>query len=517
MADKTSQHASENKPVTATDAVSRASLLPPQRAITVPSIVSYSPPVPPAATDPHRLAGVYLMNRCMSGLDSTLYYWRGEHWRWDGRKYKKVSIQQLRAEVTQEVKLEFNRIAPQQRPPHTKRVVAGMIANVIQAISSMVLVPENEDLPLWIGAAADAKPFVSMANGLLDLEALLSGSGKPLRPHSPNWFSQTSFPYEYAPNATCPTWSRFLDEVLEGDQERISLIQEWFGYCLTPDTSHHKFLVLEGEGANGKSVVCEVLTALLGRDNVSNVPLEIFGERFQLTPTLGKLANIVSEIGDIRRVAEGQLKQFTSGDRMYFDRKGVPGIEAYPTARLLFATNQRPQFADRSSGLWRRMMVVPFRVTIPAERQDKELVSKLVQELPGICLWSVEGLRRLREQGRFIEPALCKEALDEYRLQSNPAREFLSDHYELKADASTVTQEVYEHYANWARNRGYEVLSDSQLGKEIYRAFPQVERKKRGTRGARYSVYTGLVRRPDWVEVDADTVLSIPAPAPMLS
>jgi putative DNA primase/helicase len=128
--------------------------------------------------------------------------------------------------------------------------------------------------------------------------------------------------------AQCPTWLKFLDEVLERDIERISLLQEWFGYCLTPDTSQHKFMILEGEGANGKSIVCEVLTALLGKENVSNVPLEMFGERFQLTPTIGKLANIASEVGEIKSVAEGHLKQFTSGDKMYFDRKGIPGIDA---------------------------------------------------------------------------------------------------------------------------------------------------------------------------------------------
>jgi hypothetical protein len=80
-----------------------------------------------------------------------------------------------------------------------------------------------------------------------------------------------------------------------------------------------------------------------------------------------------------------------------------------------------------------------------------------------------------------------------------------------------MTQDVYKHYATWAKDRGYEVLSDSQLGKEISRTFPEVERKKRGKRGARYSVYVGLVRRSDWADVDADTVLSITAPVPMLS
>jgi hypothetical protein len=88
----------------------------------------------------------------------------------------------------------------------------------------------------------------------------------------------------------CPRWLRFLEEVLEGDKDRISLLQEWFGYCLTHDTSLHAFMVLEGSGANGKSVVCEILTKMLGVDNVSNVPLEVFADRFQLATTLGKLS-----------------------------------------------------------------------------------------------------------------------------------------------------------------------------------------------------------------------------------
>ena len=122
---------------------------------------------------------------------------------------------------------------------------------------------------------------------------------------------------------------------------------------------------MEGEGANGKSVVCEILTAMLGEENVSNVPLEIFGERFQLAASLGKLANIASEVGELKSVAEGFLKQFTGGDRMLFDRKGLLPIHARPTARLVLATNNRPRFSDRSAGLWRRMILLPFNVTIP--------------------------------------------------------------------------------------------------------------------------------------------------------
>jgi putative DNA primase/helicase len=65
-----------------------------------------------------------------------------------------------------------------------------------------------------------------------------------------------------------------------------------FGYCLTPDTSQQRFVVAVGEGQNGKSVALDVLTALLGPENVSHVRAELFAQRFQLTMTLGKLANV---------------------------------------------------------------------------------------------------------------------------------------------------------------------------------------------------------------------------------
>lgn len=109
--------------------------------------------------------------------------------------------------------------------------------------------------------------------------------------------------------------------------------------------------------------------------------------RFQLTQTIDKLANICAEVGEISTVAEGVLKQFTAGDRMYFDRKGIPGVERYPTARLILATNNRPRFRDRSEGIWRLMILVPFRYTVPQERKDRDLKNKLRGELAGIFLW----------------------------------------------------------------------------------------------------------------------------------
>jgi P4 family phage/plasmid primase-like protien len=259
---------------------------------------------------------------------------------------------------------------------------------------------------------------------------------------------------------------------------------------------------MEGEGANGKSVACAVLTAYLGRENVSHTPLESFGQRFSLIRTLGKLANIASEVGDLDKVAEGNLKAFTSGDRMQFERKFKEPVEALPTARLVLATNNRPRFSDRSGGLWRRMILMPFNTTIPESERvfgmDKPQWWEDVGELLGILLWSLAGLKRLREQRKFTESAVCNAALDDYRLESNPARTFLGEQYTTDLNADIVTTDVYSAYREWCETNGYRPLGSNTFGKEIVRAFPQATQGKVfSTNGTRVNGYKGIGNIPD--------------------
>src|SRR5262249_10229287 len=142
-----------------------------------------------------------------------------------------------------------------------------------------------------------------------------------------------------------------------------------FGHTLIHTTGPQKFLVMSGEGDNGMSVLCKAIEAMLGPDNVSHVPLEKFAGEFHLTETIGKLLNLNAEIGEIDRTAEWTLKSFTSGDTMTCNRKGRSMVSAVPTARLMFATNNPPRFVDKSSGIWRRLLLMPFRVQVAAKDQ----------------------------------------------------------------------------------------------------------------------------------------------------
>jgi putative DNA primase/helicase len=439
--------------------------------------------------NPHVLSGRFLQERGQQRGARSLRFYKGSFWRWDGSRYLLVSKEQLRAEVTHVMYEEADRQSGEAgKAPF--RVTHGLVTNVIQAMCGETLVDENVDLPVLLSGGALRRNLVALANGLLDLEAILDTGNVDLLPPTPEWFSTVVVPYNFDPTADCPWWQAFLSEVLEGDQERISFLQEWFGYCLTNDTSEQKFLVLEGEGANGKSVVCNILTAMLGEDNVSNVPLELFGERFSLYSTYNKLANIAPEVGDLKSVAEGYLKQFTAGDRMHFDRKNLAPIEGRPTARLVLATNNRPAFSDRSSGLWRRMLVVPFNVTIPTERQDKAIEEKLKAQLPGIFNWAVEGEKRRRRQGGFTQSTVVSETVNDYRQEMNPAGQFLTEWVEVDAEGRVPSGDLYTKYRGWCEANGYEPLSSRVFGREVKRKFGIT--KRRGSSGKREHYYPGI-------------------------
>ena len=137
-------------------------------------------------------------------------------------------------------------------------------------------------------------------------------------------------------------------------------------------------------------------------------------------------------------------------------------------------------------------MIVPFRVVIPAERQDKRLVDKLKAELPGIFLWAIEGLRRLYSQRSFTEPSICRAALDDYRLEANPEKTFLMDYCRLDPSALVSTDQLYGSYHSWCSVHGEKPCNSRQFGKEVKRAFPAVRRVRVALPGGRIYAYDGV-------------------------
>ncbi len=401
-------------------------------------------------------------------------FWSGHHFRFNGRHYDEVDPRELQAEVWRFLEGQADR-----HPPPLPRVNRGLRDNVIAAVEARgaerVAGRGHRVSPnAWLPGADGGGDVLVVANGLLEV------SSRQLRPHTPDFFALYALPYEYDPAAVCPQWEAAVARIAGGDAELARLLRQWFGYCLTTGTDEQKFLVLVGEGANGKSTLIGGLLAVAGAANASHVPLERFGEPHDLAYTLGKLVNVPDDMAEVDKAAEGVLKTYTAGGAMAFNQKHRAIVHARPTAKLMFATNAVPRFTDRSSGLWRRLLLVPLTTTFgPGERvrgMDKPEHWERAGELPGMLNWALAGLADLRAGDGFAEPACVAAAVAEHRLDSNPARTFVTEHLKADPAAAVPTREVYLGYAKWAREHGHLPLGHSQFTKEVRRVHRGVER-----------------------------------------
>jgi putative DNA primase/helicase len=196
--------------------------------------------------------------------------------------------------------------------------------------------------------------------------------------------------------------------------------------------------------------------------------------------TIGKLLNVCDDLNSLddgAKIAEGRLKSFVSGNAIQIDRKGLRPIRVTPTARLLFLTNELPHFRDRSSGVWRRLIVVPFDRTIENRIPGMDRPEFWAVELPGVLNWALDGLDRLRGNGwQFSEPQACRQAREDHRIASNPAREFLVERYEPAEGGFVASSTLYTEYTVFCDTHGYRgKLSRRKYGEEVRRLWPAVQ------------------------------------------
>jgi P4 family phage/plasmid primase-like protien len=419
------------------------------------------------------LADQFLIARQYYGDDGSRLHWYRQNWyTFDGQIFQVRPEYSVKAEVLEYVQLGDTRVKA------TKLFRDNVIRNLQSRchVDSSLQLPAFENSGKWM----TAPNHIVLTNGILNLDAVFNNAvDQALRPHEPTFFSTVALSFAFDLHADCAKWCRFIEQILPDQSSRL-LLQEIFGYCLTYDVSQQKFFIFEGPGGNGKGVVLNVLTGLLGDANVSSLGLEVFSHTHGLELTLGKLVNITGDVGELDKVAEGTLKLFTGCDMLHFNPKYKDPFSARATARIIVATNLRPPFRDRSDGIWRRLVLLPFPVTIPEEQQNKNLADELRAELPGILNWAIEGAKRLRLQRVFTEPSASREAKQEYQLESNPARAFLHESYTFDATSTIQTTTLYYAYQHFCEMGGYKPLNEANFGKEVHRSFPGVKRVKLG-------------------------------------
>jgi putative DNA primase/helicase len=315
----------------------------------------------------------------------------------------------------------------------------------------------------------------NVKNRLYDIDKM------KLLPHSPDVYSINQLNVTYRENAECLLWQKSLDQIFENDAARITLLQEYFGYCLTRDNDYEKALFLFGEGANGKSVVLYVLEELIGKDNCSSIPLEKFNDSHYIARLRDKLVNISLETNAKTNVYDNMFKAIVTGDTISADEKYGQPFQFKPYCKLLFSTNNMPRVGDKTEGYYRRLLILPFNRQFSIEERDPKLKHKIVaSELDGIFLWSLNGLTRLRKRGYFEESASMQTVKDAYRKENNNVIIFVEEQCVLEAQADVGSDALYVAYRDWCLESEYRPLSKIMFGRELLRQYPAINKGRCG-------------------------------------
>jgi putative DNA primase/helicase len=425
----------------------------------------------------------------------TLTSWCDEFYLWGDGSWHRLSDNEMRRLVTVYLQnLNYtNSINTTCDEAEIISIGVQRINNIILCLKGRCGISELRTLNSWLDGREKIINTVAVKNGLLcwdkkDLQVKIR-----LLPHTPKYFNLSKLPYDYDPEKKCPDFQLFLEDVTLNRQEYIDLLQLFVGYIFRPDLREQKFLLCCGEGANGKGVFFEVVQALVGKENCSQVGLTHFSDRFALYETLGKMVNLTAESSHIvDDEAENVLKSYVAGDTFTFERKFKDPVSAVPTAKLMISTNSLPRFRDKTQAVWRRIILVPFEKTILPESQIKDLALMLKPELSGILNWAFDGLRKLNDTG-FVIPESHSNFIENYRRDADPARAFLLENYAESDNGDSVeSKDLYKHYCQWCNDSGFENVNNRLFGQIVKRAFPQVERCRQGSGDSRDWMYRGI-------------------------
>jgi putative DNA primase/helicase len=305
--------------------------------------------------------------------------------------------------------------------------------------------------------AFDSKPhLLAVENGVIDFAEGV------FREHRATDYLTHRTAIRFDPAAECPCWDAFLDYFMGGDQELISYLARAVGYSLTGFVDQDVLFFLYGKGANGKSTFMGALKMLLG-DLMTTVPMvALLSEKSDNNYDYHKAAmegcRIVQtdEIEEGKKLAENRIKQLIGGDEVTARRPFEKPYNFSPTHKLWLVGNHKPEIRGTDHGIWRRISLIPWTVTMPEEkrRPRHEVLAEFRAELPGILNWAIRGFLEMQAIGGLQPPGAVRAATDEYKTESDQLGQFIEEAMVVEAAGECSLSKLLTAYQAWCEENG---------------------------------------------------------------
>ncbi|ALV02210.1 DNA primase [Bacillus siamensis] len=414
--------------------------------------------------------------------------WNGKMWQEDSkRKIEAITAQTLRA-IYGEAQATEDGYKKKQLNDWAKKCERRNIRmNSILDTRPMVSVRKQE--------LDSHKYLFNCENGVIDLKT------GDLLPHDRDLLFTKISPVAYEKDADCPNWKAFMESIFideEGNPnyEIIEFLQKAIGYSLTGETTEQVMFFLFGNGRNGKSTFINTVQQLLGDygrqtnsdtfikkkndSSINNDIARLDGARF--------VSAVESEEG--QQLSESLVKQITGGEKMSARFLRQEYFEFTPEFKVFFTTNHKPIVKGSDEGIWRRIRLVPFTVTIPKEKVDKKLPQKLAAEMPGILRWAVEGCLKWQKEG-LTEPEDIRKATEGYREDMDILGPYMEERCILHPTTKVEAKELYKDYKDWCFENDEIELKNRAFYRQLeIRGF----KKYRGNYNKNYFDGIGLIK-----------------------
>lgn len=282
--------------------------------------------------------------------------------------------------------------------------------------------------------------------------------------------------YEFDQKADCPLFKKFLSDIFSKDEDLSQLVCEFLGYAMSNDDYwEHKALVLEGEGANGKSTLMNVAKALAGHGNYAALSMADIRDDKKRQILDGKLFNMSEETPTKALLESSLFKNISGGGETTVRKLYQNAYTMKNRAKIMFACNELPLATDVTYGFTRRLILVPFKETFSTQKGNKDpyIEEKLKKELPGIFNYVMAAYTKMKATGHFSKSKAAEDHLAAYKSEIDFTTTWLKTNLQIHPlgnghdDKATKIHEIWSSYKQEIEQGNMKPLDRNHFGKRL--------------------------------------------------
>ncbi|SEH48491.1 phage/plasmid primase, P4 family, C-terminal domain-containing protein [Ruminococcus flavefaciens] len=362
-------------------------------------------------------------------------------------------------------------------------VSSGIIAEVAKRLA------ENADLQFNIEAAKRAQEYlINFKNGVLNI---LTGEFNTDRS---KWIFDYVLDVEYLEQCTkndCPSFLNFIKT--SAGIENLQCILISLGYGISSLINVKKAVFLIGETDGGKSTLLDFLSGVVAPELVSNINFQQLSNGYFVIQLLGKKLNISYDNSSKAMDNEQMFKSIVACERISARALRENPIQFVPTAKLFFASNKPYTYKNPDLALYRRMVFIPFEYSVPPEKQDKELLTKLEKERNVVFSLAARTLKGFVESGYDFKMSPKGKAYLESRIAAlHSVDSFLDDRTVIDENGSISAASLFEAYKLWCNENALDADEKAEFKESVLAFNPNIEFKKVGPRQKRVWGFKGI-------------------------